>query len=41
MKNLVISEAQIIKAFKEYEGGRDHAQICRELGLHKSTFYNW
>lgn len=41
MKKSIISEAQIIKALKEYEGGRDHVQICRELGIHKSTFYNW
>jgi len=42
MKKSIISEAQIIiKVLKEYEGGRDHAQICRELGIHKSTFYNW
>lgn len=41
MKKSIISEAQIVKALKEYEGGRDHGQICRELGIHKSTFYNW
>ena len=39
MKKSIISEAQIVKAIKEYEGGRDHGQICRELGIHKSTFY--
>ncbi len=41
MKKSIISEAKIIKSPKEYEGGRDHAQIGRELGIHKSTFYNW
>lgn len=41
MKKSIVSEAQILKALKEYEGGRDHAQICRELEIHKSTFYNW
>ncbi|RYE23521.1 MAG: transposase [Sphingobacteriaceae bacterium] len=41
MKKSIISEAQILKALKEYEGGRDHSQLCWELGIHKSTFYNW
>lgn len=41
MKNPIITEAQIVKAIKEYEGGRELTDICRELGLHKSTFYNW
>lgn len=41
MKNLIITEAQIVKAIKEYEGGRELNDISRELGIHKSTFYNW
>jgi putative transposase len=41
MKNSIITEAQIVKAIKEYEGGRDLKDICRELNIHKSTFYNW
>jgi hypothetical protein len=40
MKNSIITEAQIVKAIKEYEGGRELGDICRELGVHKSTFYN-
>ncbi|GAB3932191.1 transposase [Mucilaginibacter myungsuensis] len=41
MKNSIITEAQIVKAIKEYEGGRELNDVCRELGIHKSTFYNW
>ncbi len=41
MKNSIITEAQIVKAIKEYESGRELTDIYRELGIHKSTFYNW
>jgi putative transposase len=41
MKNSIITEAQIVKAIKEYDGGRELNDIFRELGIHKSTFYNW
>ncbi len=41
MKNSIITETQIVKAIKEYEGGRELNDVCRELGVHKSTFYNW
>jgi len=26
---------------KEYEAGKSVADICRELGINKQTFYNW
>lgn len=41
MKKTIITESQIVKAIQEYEGGREQTDICRELGIHKSTFYNW
>lgn len=41
MKNSIITELQIVKAIKEYEGGRELNDVYRELGIHKSTFYNW
>jgi putative transposase len=41
MKKSIISETQIVKVIKEYEGGRELGDLCRELGIHKSTFYNW
>jgi putative transposase len=41
MKQQKFSEAQILKALKEYEPGKQAMDICRELGIHKSTFYAW
>jgi putative transposase len=31
----------MIKAIKENEQGRSTDEICRELGIHRATFYNW
>ena len=41
MKRSKYTESQIIKALKENEQGRKAEDICRELGIHKGTFYNW
>jgi putative transposase len=41
MKKQKFSEAQILKALKEYESGKNVMDICRELGIHKATFYVW
>jgi putative transposase len=41
MKSTRFTESQIIKALKEHEQGRKADSICRELGIHKGTFYNW
>jgi len=41
MKKSKFTESQIMKALKENEQGRSTDQICRELGIHKGTFYNW
>lgn len=41
MKKTRFTESQIIKALKENEAGRDVNDICRELGIHRATFYNW
>lgn len=41
MKKSKYSETQIVKALKEYEGGRTAEDICRELGIAKVTFYTW
>ena len=41
MKNTRFTESQIIKALKENEQGRKVEDLCRELGVHKGTFYNW
>ena len=41
MKKSKFTESQIIKALKENEQGRKTEDICREMGIHKDTFYNW
>lgn len=41
MKKSKFTESQIIKVIKENEQGRKTEEICRELGIHKGTFYNW
>ena len=41
MKRTKFTESQIIKSIKENEQGRKTDEICRELGIHKGTFYNW
>lgn len=41
MKKSKFTEAQIVSALKEYEAGKSVADICRELGVNKQTFYNW
>jgi putative transposase len=41
MKKNTITESQIVQALKEYEGGKNATDICRELSVHKATFYNW
>ena len=41
MKKIKLTESQIIKALKENEQGRKVEEICRELGIHRGTFYNW
>ncbi len=41
MKKSRFTESQIIKAVKEYESGRDVNELCRELGVHRGTFYLW
>jgi putative transposase len=41
MRKSRISESQIIKALKEHEKGRDVNELCREFGIHRSTFYSW
>ena len=41
MKKSLFTETQIVKLLKEYESGRDAAEICRENGISRATFYNW
>lgn len=41
MKKSKHTEAQIVKVLQEYENGRNVDDICRDLCIHKATFYNW
>jgi len=31
----------VVAAIKEHESGKTAADICRGLGVHQATFYNW
>jgi putative transposase len=35
------TESQIVHALKDYEGGKKAEVVCRDLGITKTTFYNW
>ena len=41
MKKSRFTESQIIKAVKDHESGRDVNELCREMGIHRGTFYLW
>jgi putative transposase len=41
MKKSKFTEAQIVKAIQEHEGGRKAEDICRELGISTVSFYKW
>ena len=41
MKKTRFTEAQIVKAIKEHENGREAKDLCRELGISTAAFYKW
>lgn len=41
MKKQKHSESQIVNVIKEHDAGKSAMDICRELGVHKATFYAW
>lgn len=41
MKKSNFTEAQIVHAIREHEGGRKAEDICRELGISSAAFYKW
>ena len=41
MKKTKFTESQITGALKEYEAGKHILDICREMSIHRATFYNW
>lgn len=41
MKNQKSVRRRSVAAIKEHEAGKTAADICRGLGVHQATFYNW
>ena len=41
MKRKKFTDEQIIKALKRIEAGEQAKAVCRELGVHEQTYYNW
>lgn len=41
MKKQRLSETQIVSILKQYEGGREALDVCREYGISKATLYSW
>jgi putative transposase len=41
MKKSKFTEAQIVFALKQAEGGISVDEVCRKLGITQATFYNW
>ena len=41
MKKQRLTETQIVSILKQYDGGRDPMELCREYGISKATLYNW
>lgn len=41
MKRKHFTEEQIIKTLKRIEAGEAAKAVCRELGVHEQTYYNW
>ena len=40
MKRKQFSETQILQVLKQYEGGREAMDVCREYGISKATLFN-
>jgi len=41
MKTTRFTESQITQALKEYEAGKSVLDLCRELKISRSAFYQW
>ena len=41
MKRKKFTEEQIIRALKRVDDGEKSKDVCRELGVHEQTYYNW
>lgn len=41
MQKTKFTESQIVASIKKQESGIPVTEICRDLCIHKATFYNW
>lgn len=41
MKKTKFTEQQIAFALKQAESGISVEEVCRKIGIHQATFYNW
>jgi len=41
MRKSKFSETQIVSILKKHEAGMSTADLCREHGISRPTFYNW
>jgi putative transposase len=41
VRNSRFKESEIVRTLKEVEGGRNVKDVCRELGISETTYYNW
>ena len=41
MRTSKFSAEQIVNALRQVEGGTSAAQVMRELGVTRQTYYNW
>jgi len=41
MRKTRFSETKIVSILKQQESGVPTADLCREIGISKATFYNW
>ena len=41
MRNSRFRETQIVSILKQVEGGRNVKDVCREVGISETTYYNW
>ena len=41
MRKSRFKESEIVSVLKEVEGGRNIKDVCREIGISETTYYNW
>ena len=41
MKKKKSTETQIVAILKQYDGGREAMDVCREYDIFKATLFNW